>query len=83
MTKLDLGKNMSIGKKLVVGFGFVSAILVMLTMIGFFNMRWMDYRFGRVINSNTARMEKANGAVHALDQIFCTMGVLIMAEERP
>ncbi len=75
-TNLDFGKNMKIGKKLAIGFGVATAIMIILTAIGLFNMKRMDSKFSQVIDLNASRIEKANTAIHSIDQIFYAMAVI-------
>ena len=75
-------KDLNIGKRLTIGFGIVTIIMVILTTIAFVNMRRMDAKFGQVIDLNAARIEKANAAIHSIDQIFYAMAVILMTQDQ-
>jgi methyl-accepting chemotaxis protein len=75
-------KNVNIGKKLTIGFGVVTTIMVILTTIAFVNMKRTDSRFSQVIDLNASRIEKANTAIRAVDQIFYAMAVVLMTEDQ-
>jgi len=75
-------KNLNIGKRLTIGFGVVTVIMVVLTTLAFVNMRRMDTKFSHVINLNAAKIEKASTAIHAIDQIFYAMAVVLMTKDQ-
>jgi len=75
-------KDFNIGKRLTIGFGIVTMIMVFLTTLAFVNMRRMDAKFGQVIDLNAARIERASAAIHAIDQIFYAMAVILMTKDQ-
>ena len=81
MKNLDIGKNMNIGKKLAIGFGAVMVMMLVLTTIALVNMRHMDREFNKVIDVNASRIEKANTAINAVNQIFYAMAVILMTQD--
>lgn len=74
-------KNWSIGKRLTVGFGVVMVIMAMLLVVAIANMRQMQGAFDQVMTLNAAKIEKANTAIKAIDQIFYNMAVMLMAQD--
>ena len=74
--------DISIGKRLAVGFGAITFIMAVLICIAIFNMKQLDTRFSQVVDLNAARIEKANAAIKAIDQIFYAMGIIMMSQDQ-
>jgi methyl-accepting chemotaxis protein len=74
-------KNMSIGKKLSVGFGVVIGIMVIVLALSFFSMKQADRTFDQVMKVNVAKIVISNTVIKAIDQIFYNMGIVMMSKD--
>ncbi len=74
-------KDMSIGKRLTVGFGIVVCMMLVVLALAFVNMKRADATSDRVIQFNVTKIEKANTVIKAIDQIFYGMAVLMLSRD--
>ncbi len=74
-------KDLSIGKRLAMGFGIIAVILVALMTMAIVNMKRMDSTFDQVMNLNAKKIEKANGVIKNIDQIYYNMAMIIMTKD--
>ena len=74
-------KDLSIGKKLTIGFGVVVGMMVIVLTLAFVNMKQADSTSDRVIKVNVAKIEKANTVIKAIDQIFYSVAVMMLTND--
>ena len=74
-------KDLSIGKKLTIGFGVIVGMMVIVLTLAFINMKQADRTSDRVIRVNVAKIEKANAVIKAIDQIFYSVSVMMLTND--
>ena len=74
-------KDMSIGKKLTIGFGVIVAMMVIVLALAFINMKRADNTADRVIKFNVAKIEKANEVIKSIDQIFYSIAIIMLTQD--
>ena len=75
-------KDLSIGKRLAVGFGLAMAVMAVVFGLALINVKQMSRTFDRVITLNAAKVEKANTVIHAIDQIFFSMAIVFSTKDK-
>ena len=74
-------KDLSIGRKLTIGFGVIVGMMVIVLTLAFINMKQADNTADRVIKVNVAKIEKANTVIKAIDQIFYSTAVMMLTQD--
>jgi len=74
-------KDLSIGRKLTIGFGVIVAMMVIVLTLAFINMKQADRTSDRVIKVNVAKIEKANAVIKAIDQIFYGISITMLTQD--
>ena len=75
-------KNLTVGKKLTIGFGALTSIMVVVLALAFINMKQMDGRFNQVMNRDVLRVETTDKVIKIVNVIFHSVAVNLMAKDK-
>lgn len=74
---------MTIGKKLQIGYGVVLLLLVVVTAVGIYGLRYTQVAYEALVDENTQIVDRSNRLGRAVrDQIASFRGYLLYAEDR-
>jgi methyl-accepting chemotaxis protein len=75
-------KDLNIGKKLTIGFGALTCIMVVVLTLAFVNMKQMDGRFDQVMKHDVLRVETTDKVIKIVNVIFHGVAVNLMTEDK-